>query len=41
VKTYMDRKVADMDRWLSGMQRLQRRFLEARNPKDRTSDLKE
>jgi len=37
VKTYMDRKVADMDRWLRGMQRLQRRFLEAQDPKDPAS----
>lgn len=28
VQTYMERKVADYDRWLSGMRRLQRRFLE-------------
>jgi len=28
VQTYMERKVADYDRWLSGMRRLQKRFLE-------------
>jgi short-subunit dehydrogenase len=26
VQTYMERKVSDYDRWLSGMQRLQERF---------------
>jgi hypothetical protein len=29
VKTYMERKVSDYDRWLTGMRRLQKRFLEA------------
>jgi NAD(P)-dependent dehydrogenase (short-subunit alcohol dehydrogenase family) len=29
VKTYMERKVSNYDRWLTGMRRLQKRFLEA------------
>jgi hypothetical protein len=28
VQTYMERKVSDYDRWISGMQRLQRKFLD-------------
>lgn len=34
VQTYMERKVSDYDRWLSGMQRLQRQFLDAGVLKD-------
>jgi NAD(P)-dependent dehydrogenase (short-subunit alcohol dehydrogenase family) len=30
VKTYMERKVMDYDRWLNGMRRLQRRYLEGK-----------
>jgi len=33
VKTYMERKVADYDRWLYGMRRLQKRFLEGESLK--------
>jgi NAD(P)-dependent dehydrogenase (short-subunit alcohol dehydrogenase family) len=33
VQTYMERKVSDYDRWLSGMRRLQRRYFEEPDPK--------
>jgi NAD(P)-dependent dehydrogenase (short-subunit alcohol dehydrogenase family) len=33
VQTYMERKVSDYDRWLNGMRRLQKRFLEGRGLK--------
>ena len=29
VQTYMERKVSDYDRWIRGMQRLQRLFIDA------------
>jgi hypothetical protein len=34
VKTYMQRKTADYDRWLQGMRRLQARFLHRRSPEE-------
>lgn len=33
VATYMQRKASDYDRWLNGMRRLQKRFLEGQGPK--------
>ncbi len=34
VQTYMERKVSDYDRWLNGMRRLQKRYLEGQALKD-------
>jgi NAD(P)-dependent dehydrogenase (short-subunit alcohol dehydrogenase family) len=34
VQTYMERKVSDYDRWLNGMRRLQKRFLEGQALKE-------
>jgi len=38
VKTYMQRKTADYDRWLKGMRRLQARFIEGAPLKERQKD---
>jgi hypothetical protein len=34
VQTYMERKVSDYDRWLNGMRRLQKRYLEGQALKE-------